>query len=657
MHRQPSPIPPAFHTISNIPLPDPASLPTDALNLTAPQPRPRPPLPPLPPPPPPPPPTTAHLHLQHQPHQPSQPQPQHLFSHPFPAAENNPLNRITTAMSHQPQLLPHSQPQQHRHPQIQSIRQLSQQPQPNQQSPHHIYEHHQPQHDQQHQQQQHQQQQHHAQQLQHTQQMQHLQQLQQLQHHASQLHLQQPQSSTPIQQPQVEPQQPQLHQQPQPQPQDHSLEQSPYPECYSFLNSLPVRELRKIARQYRVRQTSANKLALISRIMLHIIETLQTGQITIDSYFADIEDDTFHRYLVNWRQVQPIPIPSLEFLRDVATGRPLDLPGDTSAEHVSEKRPQDELTSLSSDRAAKRMNLVSTPFGGGADVHPVPDLTDDEFARLVLLLRYDATVREQYRKNVQSGPTVTSVRVGMVPDFWTSTVESLFNSDAFAPRVSFPSHVTGIVNAHLKPIVWRDGEWLRVKLAHFGEMFAKVYREYRHSTLGDMPFHDYCRAQCLDFNRSLVRRYLVCAHLVKTDGINGIGAEDETFLAMLSCDLHDPSDAVSQVGFSGEKRHVSSNSENDAPTSMNTAEYEDITRNMYHLLTVLKDRVAKSIVEGSEYVNGDDIVKVIEQKEALLYAFSRAQQKSSEASTSDMKHLWGQHADDIRNMLNVLATK
>lgn len=668
MLRQHSPIASAFHTASNDPHPPPTSLPTDSLNTPVSHPHllSQPSLPP--------PQQTVSTHvLPHHPplrhHQPPPPQPQsqHFLSHQHYPAECDVLNAITGAMSHQPPPLTRSQPQpnaqiqlydpQHHQyepspPEGQLNRQLHHPPSvpqpspPTHTQPLQPLRHFSPMD-------------HHPSQLQHQQHS-----LQQLPHQQTQAQLQ-VSTQPPLQSEHPAPPQPQPQSQPQLQPpaQSQSQQQQQLPsnpifaQCYSFLNSLPVRELRKIARHHGVRQTNANKLALISRITLNIMEFVQAGRVTVDSYFSDVDDPNFRHYLLNWGHVQQIPLPSIDFLRDASERRPPETSYDMSPAHISEKRPAEEHASMLSDRPSKRVMSVAEPYSSGMDIRPPPDLSDDEFARLVLLLRHNPSIRQQYRKTVTSGPTALSGHVSPPTDFWVSTVEPIFNGDVSVPCKAIPLHLMGIIDGDMKPLVWRDGAWLRSKLTQFGAMFIKVYREYRHSHMGDRPFHEYCLAQGLDLNTSLVRRYQICAHLVPMNSGTGSMSDDELFLSMLSTEVHDPGDAVSEVGFSGDKRHTSSHSENDAPTSMNTAEYEDITRNMYDLLRVLKGRVERSMSQGIDAVNGDDIVRAIEQKETLLNAFSRAQQKATEAGSADLSKLWRQQAEEIRNMLSVLSTK
>lgn len=268
-------------------------------------------------------------------------------------------------------------------------------------------------------------------------------------------------------------------------------------------------------------------------------------------------------------------------------------------------------------------------------------------------------IRDQHqrRSHERFVTDTTALTNTAAPSFWKTSVEPLFNCDTLQAQTILPPYVDGAIDATAKPVAWRDGSWLQEQMTKFGESFGKLYREFNAcravATSGNVSFDEFCQWQCLDFNTSLVKRFLICGYLM------GAGTEsvDDVLLSMLSCDGNVGSDAVSEIGISGEKRNGGCNSGDDAPTSLNTAEYEDITRSMYNLLTVLKDRVSQSISEGSEHVNGGDIVKVIEQKEALLFALGRAKQKANDASTADLKSLWMQQSEDIHTMLNVLSTK
>lgn len=439
-------------------------------------------------------------------------------------------------------------------------------------------------------------------------------------------------------------------------------------QAYAFLQNLSVRDLRRIARFHKIRQTHANKMALVARIILFIITRVQTAQQTVASIFSAVLDTSYDQYLINWTQIQHTAsvLPSLHYLYNAANRLPLNNPVDDHLlqAYIVDHRSVQPPSSHSLPRPPKPSFLhhqphhVSTTVAASSltpSVDPLPPLTDSEFARLFFLLRYNPVIREHHqRRTHQRVVTDTTAHPNpATPSFWKTTVEPLFNCDPMHPPPIFPAYIQGPVDATAKPVVWRDGLWLQLQLLNFAESFAKLYREYRTSAMGAAPFQDYCEMQCLDFNASLVKRFLMCAFLI---GV-GTDAADEILLSMVSCDANVASDAVSEIGMSGEKRNVSSNSENDAPTSLNTAEYEDITRSMYNLLTVLKERVSLSIGEGSEQVNGADIVNVIEQKEALLFALSRAKQKANEATTADLKGLWMQQSEDIRKMLTVLSTK
>lgn len=86
-----------------------------------------------------------------------------------------------------------------------------------------------------------------------------------------------------------------------------------------FLNTFPVRELRKIVPQHKVGLTNGEEVALVWRITLHIIESVRVGSWSVEIYFNDITDEKFPQFLVKRREVYLIPFPSMQFLEGDAT--------------------------------------------------------------------------------------------------------------------------------------------------------------------------------------------------------------------------------------------------------------------------------------------------------------------------------------------------
>lgn len=392
------------------------------------------------------------------------------------------------------------------------------------------------------------------------------------------------------------------------------------------------------------------------------MERLETCTISPFNLFSVLSNNSFDQFVANWPQIQQRvpPMPTIDFLRKAAERRSTahNSTNGTPISANTQKRHSVHTASHAYNRGVKRSCDVGRTRDGttsmrfSSDAVDSAPMTDSEFARLLVLFRYNVTIREQYLPSMHSVIDANTSGMDSRLSFWTRVVEPCFNCEMIQTQVVLPSYVCGTIDVTAKPTCWRSGGVLRSEWLKFCEQFGRMYREYECCSVR-CGFEEYCRGRNMDLNCSTGKRVLICGFLA------GIGTReaDERLLQMLECNGNMASDAVSQVGFSGERRRVVTESENDAPTSLNSTDYQDITRNMYNLLNVLKDRVSQSMSEESEWGRGGDIVKVIEQKESLLFALTRAKQKADEACTADLKSLWVQHAEDIHKMLSVLSTK
>lgn len=432
---------------------------------------------------------------------------------------------------------------------------------------------------------------------------------------------------------------------------------------YAYLHNLSVRELRELARHYGIRQASTNKLGLISRITLFAMERLESPSASPSDIFSVLAENSFEKFIDNWGQIEDrVPsLPELEFLKKAAERRPSQHNNHAHASPSvfdTQKFVGVNSSGLTHTRESKRGYQNgdisrSVAMQTNVDVVDSAPLSDSEFGRLLVLFRYNSSTRQHFLESMQCHMEANTSGMDTRLSYWTRVVEPSYNCESIQSQVTFPSYIPSTIDASAKPGWWRSGHVLRKEWMFFSEQFTKTYRGYEAWCTTGYGLHEYCLAQNVDFKSSMVIRLLMCGFLL---GL-GTGQVDDTLLRMLSCNVPVASDAVSQVGFSGERRNIWTESENDAPTSLNSTDYEDITRNMLQLLNVLKERVSQCMSEGSGQVNGSDFVKVIEQKESLLCALTRAKQKAQQASTAELKSLWMQHAEDIRNMLNVLSAK
>eukprot|EP00178_Gracilaria_changii_P011349 TRINITY_DN3232_c0_g1_i1.p1 TRINITY_DN3232_c0_g1~~TRINITY_DN3232_c0_g1_i1.p1 ORF type:complete len:356 (-),score=40.10 TRINITY_DN3232_c0_g1_i1:4430-5497(-) len=268
---------------------------------------------------------------------------------------------------------------------------------------------------------------------------------------------------------------------------------------YDFVSARIGKELQSLLRLAR-RPSSGGKTDMRCRFMLHVHSELVRNILPF-SLLNCMEEKDVNDHLEITRGKKFAAAPKIQLLKQ-------GLSSETERKLFRrELKVCGEAVDIV-DVATKEKAFRSSSNLDSADVpssRKTPDFNDNEFARLLLLIRDD----EKTKRNIYAlASTISSAQpdAGVRQNYLWERIANRFNDEDFVPFNIFLEPISNI-NASLKPLAKRNGIRLSSVWRENKKVWTSVLSKYEVSgNNGEIPFIDFCHKHTKTKDLSAVGR-------------------------------------------------------------------------------------------------------------------------------------------------------